>query len=110
MGKPAGGSEEIGNGGDVEELVKDDGVDIYWLGMDGEDNVKDGLDGVMMVLDAGGELVLVMAGGCGMVGIGGLWWVDGGQLLLVCAEQKDGGWVWCQGCKVGPWRGEGGRW
>ena len=54
--------------------------------------------------------LLVMAGG--MVGIGGFWWVDdGGQLLVVCAEQKDGGWVWCQGCKVGPLSGRvEGRW
>ena len=82
--------------------------------MDGVDGVvmgrADGGGGVVHVL-AGDVELLVMAGG-GMVGIGGIWWVDdGGQLLVVCAEQKDGGWVWCQGCKVGPLSGRvEGRW
>ena len=72
--------------------------------MSGEDIVMDGVDGVVMGRADGGGLVHVMYGG--MVGIGEIWWVDdGGQLLLVCAEQKDGGWVWCQGCKVGPLSG-----
>ena len=86
----------------------------------GEDIEMGGVDGLVMeraddggvvvhVLDGDVEL-LVMAGG--MVGIEGIWWVDdGGQLLVVCAEQKDGGWVWCQGCKVGPLSGRvEGRW
>ena len=77
----------------------------------------DGVDGVVMgraddgeghVL-VGDEQLLVMAGG-GTEDIGGLWWVGGGLLLVACAEQKDGGWVGCQGCKVGPWSGVGGRW
>ena len=86
--------------------------------MSGEDIVMGEVDGVVMgrADDDGvhalvGDVeLLVMADG--MVGIGGFWWVDdGGQLLVVCAEQKDGGWVWCQGCKVGPLSGRvEGRW
>ena len=82
--------------------------------MSGEDIVMDGVDGVVMGRADGGGVVHVLAGDAellvmagGMVGIGGIWWVDddGGQLLVVCAEQKVGGWVCCQGCKVGPLSG-----